>query len=177
MVDLTLARGVSIRGNSIYIFYGKDDSTAFDFESKEEAEAVYENLVRVTGAENAEALATPRKKNARKIKKKTILQGFSKEMFEKFWSAYDKKHGKEDAKNSWDEMTEEEMKKAVEKAGEYRKSFGDDKTYMKYPGTWLNNRGWEDEIEKRGSRNIKSKSEKLAEKPKYVKPKYVKDDR
>lgn len=85
--------------------------------------------------------------------------------FELFWSLYDKKVGRAAAEKSFRRLNLTEMGEAVKGVPKYVKSTPDSK-YRKHPSTWINQKSWNDEI----------KSD-TKEQTKYVKPKYVTDDR
>jgi len=69
----------------------------------------------------------------------------NKESFEIFWNLYDKKVGKPKAEKKWNKLSPEEQKAILEYIPKY-KIAQPDKTYRKNPETFLNNRGWEDEL-------------------------------
>jgi hypothetical protein len=63
--------------------------------------------------------------------------------FEEFWSLYPRKAGKPKAESSFRSLTKKDQQAAIAKLPSY--SFSDDKQYIPYPATWLNQRRWEDE--------------------------------
>ena len=71
-------------------------------------------------------------------------------LFDRFWEAYPKKRGKQEARKAWDKLKPDlalcrTMSAALnrEKASkEWAKEGGQ---YIPYPATWLNGRRWEDE--------------------------------
>lgn len=73
-------------------------------------------------------------------------------LFDRFWLAYPKKRSKGDALKAWKKLRPNEhlvttMLAAIERAKtseQWRKNGGQ---FIPYPATWLNARGWEDEIE------------------------------
>jgi Mn-dependent DtxR family transcriptional regulator len=77
------------------------------------------------------------------INKKDNAQ--SNELFEQFWSMYDKKTGKSKALAKWSKMTKQEQDDCLEAIPAYVESTPD-KQYRKDPTTYLNGKHWEDEI-------------------------------
>lgn len=70
---------------------------------------------------------------------------FKKEAFNIFWDAYDKKQGLEACEKKFLKLSKEVIEKILEVVPHYVKSTPD-KKYRKQPSTWLNNKGWNDEI-------------------------------
>ena len=62
-----------------------------------------------------------------------------------FWEAYDLKKNKDKAKVRWYQLKLKDQKDILAYLPAYVKSTPD-KQYRKHPATFLNNRGWEDEI-------------------------------
>jgi len=85
--------------------------------------------------------------------------------FEMFWNLYDKKVDKPKARLTFMNLTITEMGDAIKGVKAYVDSTPD-RTYRKFPRTWLNARGWENEIK------IDKKKEN-----RYIKPKYISDER
>jgi hypothetical protein len=72
--------------------------------------------------------------------------------FEQFWKAYPKKKNKGHAEIAFDKIKcdKEKIKIIISKIDELKKSNDwkkDNGQFIPYPSTWLNARGWEDEIE------------------------------
>lgn len=69
------------------------------------------------------------------------------EDFEAFWAAYDRKVAKPDAQRAWRKIKPDEALAATiaERAAAYAAATPD-KVYRAHPATWLNRRGWEDEL-------------------------------
>jgi len=66
--------------------------------------------------------------------------------FSEFWDLYDKKRGdKTKLEKKYDKISEEDRKKIIAHVKEYKLA-QPDKQFRKDPATYLNNRGWEDEI-------------------------------
>lgn len=71
-------------------------------------------------------------------------------LFDRFWAAYPKKKGKEDARKAWKKLAPDletcrRMAAALEsqkKSHDWVKESG---RFVPYPATWLNGRRWEDE--------------------------------
>jgi len=76
-------------------------------------------------------------------------------MFEHFWAQYPKKQAKKPARAAWDKLrpNDELFRKIIEalkgwkRTEQWQKSDGE---FVPLPGTWLNQRRWEDEIPKGG---------------------------
>jgi hypothetical protein len=66
-------------------------------------------------------------------------------LFSDFWNKYDHKINKEKCEAKWCKLKDEERIAIMETLDAYLKSTPD-KKYRKHPLTYLNNRGWEDEI-------------------------------
>ena len=72
--------------------------------------------------------------------------------FERFWKEYPKKRSKGQAEKAWQkikpsERLVEEIIQAVQRATTSADWQKDDGRYIPYPATWLNAKGWEDEIQ------------------------------
>lgn len=73
-------------------------------------------------------------------------------LFDRFWQAYPKKRGKQDARRAWAKLNPSmELCRTMSAALTQQKQ-SDDWTreggrFVPYPATWLNGRRWEDEIE------------------------------
>tara|TARA_R110002074_G_scaffold87945_3_gene194062 strand:- start:10483 stop:10962 length:480 start_codon:yes stop_codon:yes gene_type:complete len=159
------------------VYYGKEDVLTYEFLSEKEASIVFDNITKVTAAESVDVLAKPRKRLAKKILEEISLDKSSAELFEKFWNAYNKKVSRPETMRSWACMSKEEREASIPRAKLYRDGYKSDIKYMKNPTTWLNQRCWEDVVIPRNDSPIISKEEKEAKKPKYSKPKYIRDDR
>ena len=85
--------------------------------------------------------------------------------FEIFWNLYDKKHDYNKTKITFMTLSIEQMRKAVKAVKVYVESTPD-KKYRKTPRSWLLNESWNNEViidKKKTNR--------------YVKPKYITDER
>lgn len=80
--------------------------------------------------------------------------------FDEFWNLYDKKVGdKEKIEKKWNSLTDKEREKTIEHVEEYKVA-QPDKQYRKNPQTYLNNKGWEDEVIKpRGKYDFPGRSD------------------
>jgi len=66
--------------------------------------------------------------------------------FDEFWNLYDYKKGdKKKLEKKWLSLKDSERNKIIQYLPDYKKSTPD-KQYRKHPATFLNNKGWEDEI-------------------------------
>tara|TARA_R110000824_G_scaffold351337_1_gene538342 strand:- start:618 stop:1115 length:498 start_codon:yes stop_codon:yes gene_type:complete len=85
-----------------------------------------------------------------------------RDMFEDFWTKYDKKINKDDAFKKWRKLSIVDMKDAINMVDSYIRSTPD-KQYRKNPSTWIYQKGWRNEV-----------IEKLGQiKANYVTPKYT----
>lgn len=79
-------------------------------------------------------------KNNKKENNNTVLT------FSEFWDLYDKKRGdKTKLEKKFNKISEEDRKKIIAHVKAYKLA-QPDKQFRKDPATYLNNRGWEDEI-------------------------------
>ena len=80
--------------------------------------------------------------------------------FEKFYNLYDYKKGKMQAEKAFSRLTKNNIEEVFKALPKYIASTPDVK-FRKYPATWLNTRGWEDEYEEKttGSKRILSKED------------------
>ena len=75
----------------------------------------------------------------------------TKKLFDDFWSAYPKKKSKGQAEKTFNKLkpTEELVDKMIEAIQLLKRTkqwLKDDGQFIPYPSTWLNAKGWEDEI-------------------------------
>jgi hypothetical protein len=71
-------------------------------------------------------------------------------MFEDFWKQYPRKTARRVALKSWERLSPTEQGlalKALPKHVEYWRAVGTDLQFIPYPGTWLNQGRYEDELE------------------------------
>jgi uncharacterized protein YeaO (DUF488 family) len=94
-----------------------------------------------------------------------------KELFARFWKVYPKKRSKGHAERAWkkitpkpDEQLLQRMIAAIEQAKKTEEWIKEDGQFIPYPATWLNAKGWEDEIKV----EVKSKASILDEKYKDI---------
>lgn len=81
-----------------------------------------------------------------------------KEEFDRFWNEYDKKTGnREKIEKKFKRLSEEEVKLIFDYIPEYKKS-QPEKKYRKNPETFLNNKGWQDELIKNQETVIKKQN-------------------
>ena len=134
----------NINGNIHQSFYNTD----------QEAQYVFNNFINTFKVID---LRFEVKKNLKELDKK-------EKAFDMFWNLYDKKVDKPNTRKSFMNLTIKDMGCALNKVMTYIESTPD-KQYRKNPRTWINTRGWEDELKSRKRLN------------RYVKPKYVDDER
>lgn len=85
-------------------------------------------------------------KEEKKARKKNSLVGFGE-----FWAAYPRKVSKHVAAMKWstlnpDEALQKQIMEALENHKKTAQWKADNGTYVPYPGTWLHQRRWEDEL-------------------------------
>ncbi len=117
-------------------------------------EGIGENTDRGIG-ENTEV----NKVNNKNIKEKYKKEKFDEELFSKFWNSYPKKKSKGNAeawfqKNTPSEELVDLMISKIELLKQTDQWKSDNGKFIPYPATWLNAKGWEDEV------NVKPKVEK-----------------
>jgi len=88
--------------------------------------------------------STPINKNDKNDKNEKIINI----PFSTFWNLYDYKKSKPIAEKKWDSLTDEEREKVIEALPDYIASTNKNGKYppRKYPTTYLNQEGWEDEM-------------------------------
>ena len=84
------------------------------------------------------------------------------DLFEDFWSRYDKKVNKEDCLKKWKRLSISDMNEALSMVDRYVRSTPD-KQYRKNPATWIYQKGWRNEV------IVKGKQEKTT----YKAPKFT----
>lgn len=105
---------------------------------------LYEENASYQSASNTLATCSPEREGERDIK---TLQHF-----DDFWSAYPKKKNKGDAEKAWKKLkVNDDLLNVILSAVEGAKQTEDWKKqggkFIPYPASWLNAKGWEDEIE------------------------------
>lgn len=78
--------------------------------------------------------------------------------FKRFWGAYPKKKSKGDAEKAWSKIKPSEQLLAImiakiEQAKTSQDWLKDNGQFIPHPATWLNRKGWEDEITNNGGNN------------------------
>ncbi len=100
-----------------------------------------------------------------KAKAKVEERSNKKEDFDTFWEAYPRKKNKGQAEKAFMKVNPDEELLAVilakiEQATKSRDWQKEDGEYIPYPATWLNAKGWEDEIKKGGQSGTHRKDTK-----------------
>lgn len=70
--------------------------------------------------------------------------------FDEFWRLYPRRIARAEAEKAWRRMTPSEKQNALAALPDhlsYWSARGTAKEYMPYPGTWLNGKRWDDELE------------------------------
>jgi hypothetical protein len=92
---------------------------------------------------------------AEEEKKKTLALSQARErangLFKRFWTAYPKKRSKGQAEKIWakihpDEQLLEKILSTIERAKKSEDWIKEAGQFIPYPATWLNAKGWEDEV-------------------------------
>lgn len=69
----------------------------------------------------------------------------SPELFEIFWTSYQKKIGREAAVKAWNKLSHEDRQSAADNANDYARATPD-KKYRPHPSTYLNQKRWTDDL-------------------------------
>jgi len=98
------------------------------------------------------------KRSREKEKVKVIGKKNIEESFELFWQAYPRKKSKGQAEKAFAKVNPDEqllatMLATIERATKSEDWLKDEGKYIPHPATWLNARGWEDEIQDKGGGN------------------------
>ena len=101
------------------------------------------------------------------VKKPENEAGRKEKAFEMFYNLYDKKVDKPRARVAFLQLSINEMGEAIKGVKAYVDSTPD-KKYRKNPTTWVNRKSWRNEI---------VSDEKTNDKNRYIKPKYISDER
>ena len=139
----------------IIAFNNKHEVTEFYNNSLESA-CVFNNIISHINVKDVRFYNEDKPKEEDKRKAKA---------FDMFWNLYDKKVDVSRCKTAFLNLTLEEMGEAIKKVKLYVESTPD-KKYRKNPLTWINNKGWSSDY------NFDKKKVN-----RYVKPKYVTDER
>lgn len=108
--------------------------------------------------DDANALRTECEGNANHKPLTTNQEPITGLPFDGFWNAYDyKKGGLAKPKAKWQSLTIEQQQLIMAHVPNYVKSTPN-KSYRKYPMTYLNNEGWLDEITESGNPNVEQES-------------------
>lgn len=76
--------------------------------------------------------------------------------FQRFWTAYDLKKGRDEAAKSWGRIApDQQLAEAIVAAARWYAEDNPDKAFRKHPATWLNQKGWLDERVSKGGANAK----------------------
>lgn len=92
-----------------------------------------------------------RQKTDKRINTLALSARWSNNFFEKFWNAYPKKRSKGQAEKAWakihpDERLLEKILSTIDRAKKSDDWIKEAGQFIPYPATWLNSKGWEDEI-------------------------------
>lgn len=125
---------------------------------EEKREKMRQNaLMRWNSDKKGDAIALPvhSKSNASKVKKSKVKKSINIP-FDLFWDLYDKKVGdKSRCEKKWIKLKDTERQKIIDTLPDWKKRISE-KQFQPYPETYLNQRRWNDEIEKKESIIFKS---------------------
>lgn len=147
---------VELDGNAIVVIFNDNLKLREYYNNELESNHIFNNIISYINVKDIRFYKgdKPREEDERKAK-----------AFDMFWNLYDKKVDFARCEKAFLNLTLEQMGKAVKSVKNYVESTPD-KKYRKNPLTWINNRGWESEV--------KFDKKKVN---RYVKPKYVTDER
>lgn len=127
-------------------YNGSESPKVFECVCNEIQHIKDETLIRyVYSTDRVSILKRNKNKNKKKNNKEEQEKGEMNIPFDVFWNAYDKKVEKDSCKAKWEKLSEQDRQKAIEYIPAYVKATPI-KKYRKNPETFLNGRGWEDEI-------------------------------
>lgn len=98
--------------------------------------------------ESASAAASVPSEPQKKVKPKAdvVEEVLATPEFQRFWSAYDLKKGRDEAAKSWGKIApDQHLAATIVAAARGYAEDNPDKAYRKHPATWLNQKGWLDE--------------------------------
>lgn len=71
--------------------------------------------------------------------------------FDEWWAIYPRKVAKKHAQGAWRKLRADERQAAMDAlpahVAHWRERYGDDRTFIPHPATWLNGGRWEDELD------------------------------
>ena len=155
IVNINKVEFIEVDG-SVINFHTSDNVHQSIYNNDMESECVFNNIV------NHFAIIDLRFSDTKKPHTESERKN---KAFEMFWNLYNKKVDRPQTKITFMTLTLNEMGEAIKAVKTYV-DLTPDKKYRKNPRTWLNSRGWENEMQVN-----KKKTNR------YVKPKYISDER
>lgn len=150
MCDADILKHKNVKDKGNYSYYSFGDNYANLVSQKIEPSIVEDRtLVSQKIEQNNSSI---KKINLLNNSKENIKESFNKSLFDKFWNAYPRKVSKGNVEKWFtkNKPSEELVNKMIEKINllktteQWKTADG---KYIPYPSTWLNAKGWEDEIE------------------------------
>tara|TARA_R110001583_G_scaffold137439_1_gene289107 strand:+ start:233 stop:727 length:495 start_codon:yes stop_codon:yes gene_type:complete len=155
IINLDKVDFIEVDVNSIKFHVGSSEYQSF-YNNEMEAMCVFNNVNEHVSSKDIRFYKGSKPQTEAERKEKA---------FEMFWSLYDYRKDMVKTKKTFMNLTMTDMGKAINGVKDYIESTPD-KSYRKFPRTWLNSKGWEDEV-----KVDKNKTNR------YVKPKYITDER
>ena len=155
IINIDKVEFIEVDGSCIN-FHTSTNTHRSIYNNEIESNCVFNNIVNHFNTMDLRLNGNAKPKNETQRKEKA---------FEMFWNLYDYKKDKPNTRKTFMNLTLTQMGDAIKGVKAYVESTPD-RTYRKFPRTWLNARGWEDEV----SLNKKKTN-------RYVKPKYISDER
>lgn len=147
-VDILKHKNVKDKGNYSYYSFGKNYIKLMQNIAEASAENCLTLMQNIAEQNNSSIKETHLLNNS----KENIKESFDKSLFDKFWEVYPKKVSKGNVekwftKNKPSEDLVNEMITKINLLKETKQWKSDNGQYIPYPTTWLNAKGWEDEIQ------------------------------
>lgn len=157
MCNLKILKHKNIKENGNYSYYTFDENyinlvqkrVSIDMKQISEGyEDNFQTLMKKTSEQNNSSI---KEINLLNNSKENIKESFDSDLFNKFWKAYPKKKSKGNVekwflKNKPSEELVNTMIKKINLLKNTEQWKSKDGQYIPYPTTWLNAKGWEDEI-------------------------------
>jgi len=156
IIELSEILYIEVEESSIVIRFKNNWETREFYNNDIEATYIFNNIV--SHVNSIDVRLEPKKESA-------TIDERKEKAFDMFWNLYDKKVDVTRCKKSFMQLSLTQMGEAVKGVKKYVESTPN-KRYRKNPTTWINNQGWSSEIP------LEKKSTN-----RYVKPKYISDER
>ena len=154
MCNMNILKHKNIKDNGNYSYYAFDKNyiKLVQKQTSEGYEANFQTLMKQTSEQNNSSIKEIHLlNNSIPITPLTDTENFNKYLFDRFWDAYPRKVSKGNAEKWFikNKPSEELLNTMIKKINllknteQWRKNNGQ---FIPYPTTWLNAKGWEDEI-------------------------------